>query len=91
MSTDLAYHSSVPKEAGFKGRPASIQISSVGSGSKKKSKVQYRVLLRKIDRCPIHLLIKMDHMDDAPENRKEEKISSCTDPCSGRVTWFVET
>ncbi len=38
------------KEAGFKGCPASIQFSDVGSGSKKKSKVQYRVLLRKTDR-----------------------------------------
>ncbi len=30
-------------------RSASIQISGVGTGNKKKSKVQYRVLLRKID------------------------------------------
>jgi hypothetical protein len=37
------------KEASFKGCPASIQISGVGSGNKKKSKVQYRVLLKKID------------------------------------------
>jgi hypothetical protein len=37
------------KEAGFKGRPASIRISGVGTGNKNKSKVQYRVLLRKID------------------------------------------
>jgi hypothetical protein len=35
------------KEAGFKGRPASIWISGVGMGNKNKSKVQYRVLLRK--------------------------------------------
>jgi hypothetical protein len=37
------------KEAGFKGRPASIRISGVGTGNKNKSKVQYRVLLRKRD------------------------------------------
>jgi hypothetical protein len=37
------------KEAGFKVCPASIQISGVGAGSKMKSKVQYRVLLKKID------------------------------------------
>jgi hypothetical protein len=37
------------REAGFKGRPASIQISGVGSGNKNKSKVQFRVLLRKRD------------------------------------------
>ncbi len=39
------------REAGFKGRPASIQISGVGSGNKNKSKVQYRVLLKKRDWC----------------------------------------
>jgi hypothetical protein len=33
----------------FKGRPASIQISGFDYRNKKKSKVQYRVLLRKID------------------------------------------
>jgi hypothetical protein len=37
------------KEAGFKGHPASIQISGVGTGNKKRSKVQYRVLLKKRD------------------------------------------
>jgi hypothetical protein len=36
-------------EAGFKGRPASIQISGVGAGNKNKSRVQYRVLLKKRD------------------------------------------
>jgi hypothetical protein len=35
------------REAGFKGRPASIQISGVGTGNKNKSRVQYRVLLRR--------------------------------------------
>ncbi len=37
------------REAGFKGRPASIQISGVGTGNKNKSKVQYRALLRRGD------------------------------------------
>ncbi len=37
------------KVASFKGCLASIQISGVGSGNKKKSKVQYRVFLKKID------------------------------------------
>jgi hypothetical protein len=37
------------QEAGFKGRPASIQISGVGSGNKNKLKVQYRVLLKRRD------------------------------------------
>jgi hypothetical protein len=37
------------KEAGFKGRPASIQSLWVGWGSKKRSRVQYRVLLQKMD------------------------------------------
>ncbi len=37
------------KEAGFKGRPASIRISGVGTGNKNKSNVQYRVFLRKVD------------------------------------------
>jgi hypothetical protein len=36
-------------KAGFKGRPASIQISGVGAGNKNRSRVQYRVLLRKRD------------------------------------------
>jgi hypothetical protein len=37
------------RKQGFKGRPASIQISGVVFENKKKSKVQYKVLLRKID------------------------------------------
>jgi hypothetical protein len=37
------------KKAGFKGRPASIQISGVGTGNKSRSKVKYRVLLKKRD------------------------------------------
>jgi hypothetical protein len=37
------------KEAGFKDRPASIQVSGVGSGNKNKLRVQYRTLLGKID------------------------------------------
>ncbi len=37
------------REAGIKGCPASIRISGVGTGNRKKSKVQYRVLLRKRD------------------------------------------
>ncbi len=37
------------REAGFKGRPASIRISGVGTGNKNKSKVQYRALLRRRD------------------------------------------
>jgi hypothetical protein len=37
------------REAGFKGRPASIRISDVGTGNKSKSKVQYRALLRRRD------------------------------------------
>jgi hypothetical protein len=97
------------KEAGFKGRPASIRISGVGTGNKNKSKVQYRALLRRRDgsiaeftpygvekitgdavrmnldkakalfpsaACklespegPIHMLIGMDHMKDAPRER----------------------
>jgi hypothetical protein len=36
-------------DAGFKGHPASIRISGVGAGNKNKSRVQYRVLLRKRD------------------------------------------
>jgi hypothetical protein len=36
------------REAGFKGRPASIQISGVGTGNKNRSKVLYRILLKKI-------------------------------------------
>jgi hypothetical protein len=35
--------------AGFKGCPASIQIYGVGAGNKNRSRVQYRVLLRKKD------------------------------------------
>ncbi len=35
------------REAGFKGHPASIRISGVGTGNKNKSKVQYRALLRR--------------------------------------------
>jgi hypothetical protein len=94
------------REAGFKGCLAYIRISGVGTGNKNKSKVQYRVLLRKRDgsiaeftpygvewimgdairmnldkakalflsaACklkspegPIHMLIGMDHMRDAP-------------------------
>jgi hypothetical protein len=46
---DIAGHAPVCKGAGFKGRPASIQISGVGTGNKNRSKVQYRVLLRKGD------------------------------------------
>ncbi len=38
------------REAGFKGCPASIQISGVGTGNKNRSKVQYKVLLKKRDR-----------------------------------------
>jgi hypothetical protein len=97
------------REAGFKSRPASIQISGVGTGEKNKSKVQYRALLRRRDgsiaeftpcgveeitgdairmnlnkaralfpsaACklespegPIHMLIGMDHMKDAPRER----------------------
>ncbi len=38
------------KEAGFKGHPASIQIFGVGTGNKKRLKIQYRVLLKKRDR-----------------------------------------
>jgi hypothetical protein len=37
------------KEAGFKGRPASIQVLGVRSGNKNKLRVQDRTLLRKID------------------------------------------
>jgi hypothetical protein len=37
------------REAGFKGRPASIQTSEVGTGNKNRSKVLYRVLLKKRD------------------------------------------
>jgi hypothetical protein len=94
------------RDAGFKGHPASIRISGVGTGNKNESKVQYRALLRKRDgsiaeftpygveritgdavrmnldkakalflsaACklespegPIHMLIGMDHMKDAP-------------------------
>ncbi len=105
------------REAGFKDRPASIRISGVGTGNKNKSKVQYRVLLRKRDgsiaefttygveritgdtirmnldkakalfpfaACklespegPIHMLIGMDHMKDAPENWTGQKVLCC--------------
>jgi hypothetical protein len=37
------------KEVGFKDQPSSIQISGVRSGSKKKSKIQDRALLMKIE------------------------------------------
>jgi hypothetical protein len=37
------------KDAGFKGCFASIQISGVGTGNRNRSKIQYRVLLRKRD------------------------------------------
>jgi hypothetical protein len=37
------------KDAGFKGHPCQIQISGVGSGSKKTTKIQCRALLRKMD------------------------------------------
>jgi hypothetical protein len=37
------------REAGFKGRPASIRISGVGTGNKNRSRVQYRVLLKRWD------------------------------------------
>ncbi len=37
------------REAGFSGRPTSIRISGLGLGNKNRSKVQYRVLLRKRD------------------------------------------
>jgi hypothetical protein len=37
------------KDAGFKGRPASIQISRVGTVNRNRSKIQYKVLLRKRD------------------------------------------
>jgi predicted aspartyl protease len=37
------------REAGFKVRPASIRLSGVGTGNKNKSRVQYRVLLRRWD------------------------------------------
>jgi hypothetical protein len=37
------------REAGFKGRPASIRISGVGASNKNKSRVQYRALLWRID------------------------------------------
>ncbi len=101
------------KEAGFKGHPASIWISGVGTGNKNKSRVQYRVLLRKTDgslaeftpygvekiigdavrmdlekakalfpsfACklespggPIHMLIGMDHMRNAPREQEREE------------------
>jgi hypothetical protein len=41
------------KEAGFKACPALIWISRVGAGSKKKSKILYRALQRKIDRTMV--------------------------------------
>jgi hypothetical protein len=37
------------KEAVFKGCPASLQTSGVGYGNKKKSKIQYIVILKKIN------------------------------------------
>jgi hypothetical protein len=98
------------REVGFKGHPASIQISGVGAGSKNRSRVQYRALLRKRDgsvaeftpygvekitgdavgidldkakglfpaaACslespegPIHMLIGMDHMKNAPREQE---------------------
>ncbi len=49
QSLNIVGHSSVCKRAGSKGRPVSIQISGVGVGNKNKSRVQYRVLLKKRD------------------------------------------
>jgi hypothetical protein len=37
------------KEAGYKSRSASLQMSGLRSGSKKKAKIQYRALMRKMD------------------------------------------
>jgi hypothetical protein len=101
------------REAGFKGRPASIRILGVGTGNKNKSSVQYRVLLIRTDgslaeftpygvekitgdavwmdlgkaktlfssfACklespdgPIHMLIGMDHMKNAPREQERER------------------
>jgi hypothetical protein len=101
------------RETGFKGCPASIQISGVGSGNKNKSKVQYRVLLKKrggglaeftpyrvekitedaasidLDKAkslfpvvagslesldsPVHMLVSMDHMKDAPREQARKE------------------
>lgn len=47
--TNFVDYSQYAREAGFKGRPASIQISGVGSESKNRLQIRYRVLLRKID------------------------------------------
>jgi hypothetical protein len=119
------------REAGFKGRPASIRISGVGTGNKNKSKVQYRVLLRKRDgsiaeftpfgveritgdavrmnldkakalfpsaACklespegPIHMLIGMDHMKDAPREGTEQKVLCCIIRSSTPDTWLAGT
>jgi hypothetical protein len=119
------------REAGFKGRPASIRMSGVGAGSKNKSRVQYRVLLRKRDggvaefisyvegnitgvavemdlgkakelspaiACklespdsPIHMLIRMDHMKNAPGNSRGEMESCCINMNSVQVTWLAGT
>ncbi len=101
------------RDAGFKGRPASIQISGVGTGNKNRSKIQYRVLLRKRDGAvaeftpygvekiigdalsmsmekarsnfpvaagrlespegPIHMLIGMDPVKDAPQEQARQE------------------
>jgi hypothetical protein len=118
-------------EAGFKGRSASIQISGVGSGNKNKSKVQYRVLLKKRDgrvveftpygiekitgdavsinlekakslfpavagslespEGPVHMLVGMDHMRDAPKEqaRKEGIVLYQSEFSTGQ--WRVGT
>jgi hypothetical protein len=42
--------------------------------------------LKSLD-VPIHPLVGMDHMDNAPENKKGLRISSCIDPSSGLCLW----
>ncbi len=45
------------RDAGFKGCPASIQISGVGTGNKNRSRIQYRVLLKKRDRSVVEFTL----------------------------------
>jgi hypothetical protein len=119
------------REAGFKGRTASIQISGVGTGNKNRSKAQYRVLLRKrdggvaeftpygvgkitgdavgidLDKAkrlfpavanslespdgPVHMLVGMDHIKDAPREQARGKVTCCINLSLALGTWRVGT
>jgi hypothetical protein len=48
MGAQVSITNQYAKEAGFKGRPTSIQISRSVEAAKKKLRIQYRALLKKI-------------------------------------------